>query len=459
MNRDVCFRILLLSKGQFKLLFGLHRVSDSNFDLFMSSRRIVSFFAFALALSVHAQTGNWYAGVQAGMPFGVSTFSSFGADKTRFGWEAGIYGGFRFNPIFSLEASLAWGKTSLSAQECCHYWLGADGMPYYAPVLGMEGWDYGNLKSETNLQRYGMQLNMNVLGFFERTKQSRWTFEVSPLLAVVGSKACVNTVSGNVEVLPSKMDWHFGAGGNLQLGFRITESLGVNLYSGITYLTGKRMDGMPEFRHRNNFLWESGLKIGWTFGRKSKERAVADRRDETVTLIGNTQKVQSCTDLPPMKEKIETPVLQDSEKGQEAVRDEKAALKKNEIKNSSENVVEPDTVPVAARADLHFPVVYFSFNSVWIEPKEKGKIEEIADILHANPAVRIIVTGWCDTIGSYHANQRVSLQRAKAVKRCLEKSGIAPERVEIAGGGSVSTNPPACSRRATVICIEKEEQR
>lgn len=394
------------------------------------------------------------------MPFGFSTFSSFGADKTRLGWDAGIYGGFRFNPIFSLEASLAWGKTSLSAQKCCHYWLGADGMPYYAPVLGMEGWDYGNLKSETDLQHYGLQLNMNVLGFFERTKQSRWTLEVSPLLAAVGSKACVSTVSGNVEVLPSELDWHFGAGGNLQLGFRITENLGVNLYSGITYLTGKRMDGMPEFRHRNNFLWESGLKIGWTFGRNYRERAVAGKRDETGILIGNTRKEQSSVALPPVVEEREKPVLmQDSVIGQEAVRNEKAELKKNEIKNSSKDVVEQDTIPVAAREDLHFPVVYFSFNSVWIEPKEKEKIEEIADILHANPAVRVIVTGWCDTIGSYHANQRVSLQRAKAVKRCLEKSGIAPERVEIAGGGSVSANLPACSRRATVVCIEKEEQR
>ena len=32
----------------------------------------------------------WYAGVEAGMPFGFSTFSSFGHDKTRLGWDAGV---------------------------------------------------------------------------------------------------------------------------------------------------------------------------------------------------------------------------------------------------------------------------------------------------------------------------------------------------------------------------------
>ena len=47
----------------------------------------------------------WYAGVEAGMPFGFSTFSSFGHDKTRLGWAAGFYGGYCFNNIWSAEVS------------------------------------------------------------------------------------------------------------------------------------------------------------------------------------------------------------------------------------------------------------------------------------------------------------------------------------------------------------------
>ena len=33
----------------------------------------------------------WYAGIQGGMPFGISAMSSFGADRTTPGWSAGIY--------------------------------------------------------------------------------------------------------------------------------------------------------------------------------------------------------------------------------------------------------------------------------------------------------------------------------------------------------------------------------
>ena len=35
----------------------------------------------------------WYAGIQGGMPFGISAMSSFDADRTTPGWSAGIYGG------------------------------------------------------------------------------------------------------------------------------------------------------------------------------------------------------------------------------------------------------------------------------------------------------------------------------------------------------------------------------
>lgn len=84
----------------------------------------------------------WYGGVRGGVPFGISTFSSFGADKTRAGWTAGVYGGYRFNPVLALEVSAAWGKVGLSAQQCCidkGYWLGADGVRYSAAVLDAAG--------------------------------------------------------------------------------------------------------------------------------------------------------------------------------------------------------------------------------------------------------------------------------------------------------------------------------
>ncbi len=214
----------------------------------------------------------WYVGLQGGLPFGVSTFSSFGADKTRVGYSAGLYGGYRFNPVLSLEATAKWGEANLSAKDCCierHLWLGSDGVCYNAPVLDMNSWGYDNLKSNVFMQHYGLQLNVNILGCFNQTKHGRWTLEVSPLLTAVGTRATVSAISDGVEANEGNTQWNLGAGGNLQAGFHATKNLNIGVYSGITYLTGNRMDGMPEFRHKANYIWESGIKIGLKLGKNN----------------------------------------------------------------------------------------------------------------------------------------------------------------------------------------------
>lgn len=214
----------------------------------------------------------WYAGVQGGLPFGISGMSSFGADKTRVGWNVGLYGGYRFSSVFSLEAQAAWGQMNLSVRNCCSgYWLGSDGVRYESAVAGMEGWNYTDLKSRVATQRYGVQLNVNILGFFNSTKTGRWTLELSPQLSAMGTKAAFRTIADNAVAMKGATRWHFGAGGNLQAGYGITEHLHIVLYTGLTYLTGKPMDGLPAYRHKNNFVWEGGLRLGWRFGNNGKE--------------------------------------------------------------------------------------------------------------------------------------------------------------------------------------------
>lgn len=214
----------------------------------------------------------WYAGIQGGVPFGVSELSSFGADKTRAGWNAGIYGGYRFNPVLSLEAQAAWGQTNLSARDCCPgYWLGSDGSLYEGAVAGMTGWSWHDLKSRVFMQRYGVQLNVNLLGFFAATKESRWTLELAPHLYAIGTKAEFRTIAGYAQTMKGATRWHFGAGGNFQAGYAVTEHLRLGIYTGLTYLTGQPLDGTPEHLHKANYIWESGLKLGWSFGYKGKE--------------------------------------------------------------------------------------------------------------------------------------------------------------------------------------------
>lgn len=221
------------------------------------------------------QRRGWYAGVSGGMPFGTSAMGSFGADRTTPGWSAGVYGGYRFNQVLSLELQAAWGQLTMNRRECCpDYWMGTNGNRYEAAVAGMDGWNYSALQSRTFVQRYAAQVNVNLLGFFRATRDSRWSLDLSPHIAAIGTESDFRLVDGKVEVLQSGARWHFGAGGNMQATYTFPVGLQFGIYTGMTWLSGKPMDGTPEHLHKANYIWETGLRLGWSFGAKGKE----DRR-------------------------------------------------------------------------------------------------------------------------------------------------------------------------------------
>ena len=208
----------------------------------------------------------WYAGLEGGMPLALSTFSSLGHDKTRLGWAAGIYGGYRFSPILSAELSARYGEMNLAAQDCCverDYWLGSDGMLYKASVLGMDSWQYAALKSHVGMGRFGARLNVNLLGLARQTANSRWEVALSPHVYAVTTKADIRAMADDAQVMKGTAAWHLGYGADLQVGHRLTTGLKLALYSGLTRLTGKRMDGMPEHQHNNNMVWGSGIRLGF----------------------------------------------------------------------------------------------------------------------------------------------------------------------------------------------------
>ena len=367
----------------------------------------------------------WYVGVEGGMPFGFSTFSSFGHDKTHLGWAAGLYGGYRFNSIFSAELSAKYGEVNMSAQDCCierNYWLGSDGVRYKAGVLGMDSWEYANLKSHVRMGRYGARVNVNLLGLFHKTANSRWNLAVSPHIYAVTTKADIRTIADDAKVMKGSANWHLGYGADLQVGYQLTSCLKLGIYSGLTRLTGERMDAMPEHLHKNNFVWESGIRLGISFA-KAKKKNVAV---ETTPI----KELEVPTTEPEVQQQVTTP--KETTLQQETA--EKAATRVGE-----QEVVEQ---PKAT-----FPVVYFAFNSIGIKQSELSKLNGILRTLKENPNMKVTVTGWCDTKGSVAVNKRISRQRAEAVKTWLVKNGIEASRITAIGNGSDDTQDADKARR------------
>ena len=102
---------------------------------------------------------------------------------------------------------------------------------------------------------------------------------------------------------------------------------------------------------------------------------------------------------------------------------------------------------IAETSEVKFPVIYFDFNSIAINPDEESKLNEILHIFKENPDMKVTVTGWCDTRGSVAVNRRISRQRAEALKAWLVKKGIAASRISAAGKGSDGSREAQKARR------------
>lgn len=387
---------------------------------------------------VHNTDSRWYIGLKGGIPLGYSNFSSFAAKNGGIGVIGGVFGGYEFNSILSLEASVALGRLNMSAEQCYTdngLWLGSDKNNYYAPVVGMHGWEYVDLKNKTFFQQYGVHINTNLLAIFKSSSQGRWALNISPALYAYGTKSTIRSITEDIDVLKDKTRWHLGIGTDLIAAYKISSSLSVGVYSGITYLTGRQLDAVPQRMHHRNFIWESGLRVRYTLRKsQSRNKNYPSITDPLVTLPVKTEVHEAVTDT----KLIETPIIE-----------------MQQSDTVSQIIIDEPNVFVET---ITFPIIYFSFNSIWIEPNQREAVELIVELMRTNPNLEIQITGYTDPIGTVEVNRRVSLQRAIAVKSRIVGQGINENRIVTVGGGIYQNSVSAKeSRHAAIIEIKSNQ--
>lgn len=237
--------------------------------MFMRKLFTVLFSLFIIVPTLSAQENdnlsNWYVGAGVGMPAGVASLSSFAANGFHPGWSATAFGGYRFNELYSMEALIGYGQTIMAAGKCCASdgnYLGSDWVRYYGSVLGMDCLKFSDIRTTSFLQQYGLRLNFNILGLFSAMRQSVWVFEISPKMALYGSRPEVKCNSdASTFIAREKNDWHFGYGLDIQASYRISECLKIGITTGITGLTGVKIDGIVHSAHKSNFVWDTSIRV------------------------------------------------------------------------------------------------------------------------------------------------------------------------------------------------------
>jgi peptidoglycan-associated lipoprotein len=80
-------------------------------------------------------------------------------------------------------------------------------------------------------------------------------------------------------------------------------------------------------------------------------------------------------------------------------------------------------------------VIHFDYDQDAIKPEDRPVLDAKADIMKANPALRIRISGHADDRGSDEYNLVLGNKRALAAKRYLESKGIDGSRIDVTSFG------------------------
>ena len=355
----------------------------------------------------------WYLGIKGGIPFGVSTFSSFGKDKMRLGWDAGIYGGYNINLTFSVEAFFMNGKISgMSVQDDFDYWLDKDGEFSFQEYPGV--YSYNNIYSTSTIQRYGLQWNIDIVQALYQDEDIHFKLVLSPAVSAISTKPTIKKTDNGETVSGGDRNINICTGSDLSLGYKLNNHVTAQIYSNFSWVFGSRIDGMPTHLYDNNFIMEYGIKLGWTFGKKIKKVKVnspaPDYEESQINYYNNKiKRIEPSTIVTSIPEKKDSSSVNDSTSVTE-----------------KKSITQPKTE--TRMSDL---IIYSSFNEYFIDYRYIYSMKEITEKLKSDETLKLYITGWSDNIETEKTDVNLARKRADSVRTWFLNKGIARERIYV----------------------------
>ncbi len=109
----------------------------------------------------------------------------------------------------------------------------------------------------------------------------------------------------------------------------------------------------------------------------------------------------------------------------------------------------PDHIRVEGGLITTIEPVYFRTGSDEILPRSHGMLREVASVMQANPSMRLRIEGHTDNMGARDDNLRLSVRRARSVRRFLIENGVEEDRLTARGYGErrpIASNATARGR-------------
>ena len=121
-----------------------------------------------------------------------------------------------------------------------------------------------------------------------------------------------------------------------------------------------------------------------------------------------------------------------------------------------------ETAPLEKGTTVTLYNIFFEFAKATLEKESFLELDRMIGVMNKNPNMAIEIQGHTDNVGPDEVNNRLSLQRADAVKTYFLAKGISPDRVKSTGFGSKkpvasneTTEGQAKNRRVEFVILRK----
>ena len=346
--------------------------------------------------------GHWFIGVQGGIGQTLGE-TSFG---TLISPAAAVSFGYQFTPVWGLRAGISGWQAKGAAVDATtsvykfNYLQGS--VDVMVDLCGIAGY---RVSRAVNPYLFA---GIGVNGAFNNGEAQ----DLSPRLPED------NLLWDGSKVLPAG---RFGVG----MGVRITDAVHFNIEVNANILG-------------DSFNSKRGSAVDWQLG----------------ALAGFTFKIGLKKDKEPVEEE---PVL--------CYEDTVVAAPVAEPEDTAAATTTVAVVPAldsAAYAVADFEAVeeniFFLIGKSEIRSSEEAKVEEIINVMSANPQTRVTVTGYADKeTGSAERNMQLSKERAENVAAALIDAGIDPERITVLYKGSSETPFDSPEENRVAICVVDDD--